>query len=63
MEIVETITTPNYIKIRLDRESNRNKEIEYWCNDCSCGKRVSIHHFAFKTEKELAWFKLKWMGK
>jgi hypothetical protein len=53
----------NYIFCRIDKNISHSvtSEIELWCAENSCGKRVSLNHFSFKTEDELTAFTLRWL--
>jgi hypothetical protein len=35
-------------------------EIQDWCNDNKCGRRVSFDIFQFKNKKDLNFFLLRW---
>jgi len=55
---------PSYTLVRMSRNVLQNellKELEKWCIQCQCGKRVSHNSFAFKTEEELTMFRMKWL--
>lgn len=57
-------TTPNYTLVRMSRQWSQREtlsELEKWCIQCQCGKRVNTFSFAFKTEEELTMFKLRWL--
>jgi hypothetical protein len=34
--------------------------IQIWCHEHACGRRMSFQQFVFKTEKELNMFMLRW---
>jgi hypothetical protein len=36
------------------------KEIQAWCKENQCGRRMSYDQFVFKNERELSMFMLKW---
>jgi hypothetical protein len=59
----ETTRTPNYIMCRFDNSvsyDTRQKASE-WCRQTQCGKKVSLHQIAFKTEEEFMMFTLRWL--
>lgn len=59
--INEKCTTPNYVKLRIStREWHVMQEIEMWCYETGCGKRVNQNSFAFKDEGALMMFMMKW---
>jgi hypothetical protein len=59
--INEKTITPNYVKLRVStREWGGMEDIEMWCQETGCGKRVNQHCFAFKDEGSLMMFMLKW---
>jgi hypothetical protein len=35
-------------------------DIQSWCEDHQCGRRMSYNQFVFRTEKELNMFMLRW---
>lgn len=37
------------------------RDIERWCYQTQCGKRVNINSFAFRDDAELTMFQLKWL--
>ena len=65
--VEEEIHTKNYIKIRTKSEiddtvpGKTRNDMEKWCIRNQCGKRVSMFHFAFKTDAEYTMFKLRWL--
>ncbi len=35
-------------------------DIQIWCHEHACGRRMSFQQFVFRTEKELNMFMLRW---
>jgi hypothetical protein len=62
MKILDTRTGSNYIMIRVDGEPAEKRQAENWCIMASCGKRVNLKSFAFRTNAELTMFSLRWIG-
>jgi hypothetical protein len=60
IDIVETRETEYYTILKLREDWSTIKDIEIWCSQTGCGKRVNYHSFAFKNEAELTMFRLRW---
>jgi len=35
-------------------------DIKSWCADNDCGEFIDMYNIAFRNEKEMAWFLLRW---
>ena len=61
MKILQTeITELGNIKITIGTDWDETAQIEKWCLEHQCGKKISIRQFAFKKKEELTMFQLRW---
>lgn len=58
--IKETVKRDSYTMLKLQEPTERLREIERWCYQTGCGKRVNLTSFSFSTDEELTMFRLKW---
>jgi hypothetical protein len=56
---------PTYILVRVNgsgKDYGWIRGMDQWCKDRGIGKQVGMGRLSFKTEEDLAFFKLCWMG-
>ena len=56
---------PSYILVRVygtGKDSNWFRGLDQWCKERGIGKQVGRYRLSFKTESDLAFFKLCWMN-